>query len=140
MRSTGEVMGIDTDFGRAFAKAQMAAGQTLPKAGKVFISVCDADKRDAVQLARQLVRLGFSIVCTEGTHKTFCPPGRPLAAGAEDQRGPAHMLDLVKNGEITLVINTPPARAITPTKPGFAPRWFRTTFPVLPRLPARRPP
>ncbi|MCY3020221.1 MAG: carbamoyl-phosphate synthase large subunit, partial [Planctomycetota bacterium] len=81
MKSTGEVMGIDTDFGRAFAKAQMAAGQTLPSKGKVFLSVCDADKRDGVQLAKELVRLGFSIITTAGTHKTLARhsiPSQPV--------------------------------------------------------------
>src|SRR5260221_929037 len=77
MRSTGEVMGIDTDFGLAFAKAQMAAGQTLPSRGKVFISVSDGDKRDAVQLAKQFVRLNFTLVTTDGTHKTFLRHGIP---------------------------------------------------------------
>ena len=107
MRSTGEVMGIDTDFGRAFAKAQMAAGQTLPKSGKIFISVCDSDKRDAVQLAKQLVQLGFTLVTTDGTHKTFARHGIPSERVKKISEGRPNMLDLVKNGDITLVINTP---------------------------------
>ena len=107
MRSTGEVMGMDADFGRAFAKAQMAAGQTLPSKGKIFISVCDADKRDAVQLAKQLVALGFTIVTTEGTHKTLARHGIPSERVKKISEGRPNMLDLVKNGNITLVINTP---------------------------------
>ena len=107
MRSTGEVMGIDTDFGRAFAKAQMAAGQTLPLKGKIFISVCDADKRAAVQLAKQLAQLGFTIVTTDGTHKTFARHGIPSERVKKISQGRPNMLDLVKNGDIALVINTP---------------------------------
>ncbi|HLX60104.1 MAG TPA: carbamoyl-phosphate synthase large subunit [Planctomycetota bacterium] len=107
MRSTGEVMGIDTDFGRAFAKAQMAAGQTLPAKGKIFISVSDSDKRAAVQLARQLIGLGFTLVTTEGTHKTLARQGIPSERVRKISEGRPNMLDLVKNGDITLVINTP---------------------------------
>lgn len=107
MRSTGEVMGIDTDFGRAFAKAQMAAGQTLPAKGKIFISVSDADKRKAVELAKHLVKLGFTLVTTEGTHKTFARQGIPSERVKKISEGRPNMLDLVKNGDITLVINTP---------------------------------
>jgi len=107
MKSTGEVMGIDTDFGRAFAKAQMAAGQTLPSKGKIFLSVSDADKRDAVQLAKQLVKLGFIIVTTEGTHKTLARQGIKSERVKKISEGRPNMLDLVKNGDITLVINTP---------------------------------
>jgi carbamoyl-phosphate synthase large subunit len=107
MKSTGEVMGIDTDFGRAFAKAQMAAHQALPSGGRVFLSVSDADKRDAVQLARQLVRMGFIIVCTAGTHKLLARNGVPAERVKKISEGRPNMLDLVKNGQIALVINTP---------------------------------
>jgi len=107
MKSTGEVMGIDTDFGRAFAKAQMAAGQSLPAKGKIFLSVSDADKRDAVQLAKQLTKLGFIIVTTEGTQKTLARHGIKTERVKKISEGRPNMLDLVKNGDITLVINTP---------------------------------
>ncbi len=107
MKSTGEVMGIDTDFGRAFAKAQMAAGQSLPMKGKIFLSVSDADKRDAVQLAKQLTKLGFTIVTTEGTHKTLARHSIKSERVKKISEGRPNMLDLVKNGDITLVINTP---------------------------------
>jgi carbamoyl-phosphate synthase large subunit len=107
MKSTGEVMGIDTDFGRAFAKAQMAASQTLPEKGRVFLSVCDRDKRDAVQLAKQLLRLGFTIVTTAGTHKTLARHGVPSERVKKISEGRPNMLDLVKNRGIALVINTP---------------------------------
>ncbi|HEY3321920.1 MAG TPA: carbamoyl-phosphate synthase large subunit [Planctomycetota bacterium] len=109
MKSTGEVMGIDTDFGRAFAKAQMAAGQTLPTPGKgkIFLSVSDADKRDAVQLAKQFVTLGFQIVTTAGTHKTLARHGIKTERLRKISEGRPNMLDLVKNGSIALVINTP---------------------------------
>ena len=107
MKSTGEVMGIDSDFGRAFAKAQMAAGQTLPKGGKVFISVSDADKKDVIQIARDLVGLGFTIVTTNGTHKLLGAQNIPSERVKKISEGRPNMLDLVKNGDVTLVINTP---------------------------------
>jgi carbamoyl-phosphate synthase large subunit len=116
MKSTGEVMGIDDDFGRAFAKAQMAAGQTLPlppkegqpsTKGKIFLSVADRDKRKAVQLARHLTRLGFTIVTTAGTHKTLGRHGIKAELVKKISEGRPNMLDLVKNGDIGLVINTP---------------------------------
>jgi carbamoyl-phosphate synthase large subunit len=114
MKSTGEVMGIDNDFGRAFAKAQMAAGQTLPmppregsSKNKIFLSVSDRDKRKAVQLARHLVRLGFTIVTTAGTHKTLARHGIQAEIVKKISEGRPNMLDLVKNGDIGLVINTP---------------------------------
>ena len=67
MKSTGEVMGIDTDFGRAFAKSQLAAGMTLPRSGTVFVSVKDRDKEAACRLARRLVEMGFTLMATSGT-------------------------------------------------------------------------
>src|SRR5205807_2851018 len=77
MRSTGEVMGVDDSFPRAFAKSQIAAGNQLPKSGRVFISVRDDDKPGAAELARRLVALGFEIVATAGTAEHFRSQGVP---------------------------------------------------------------
>ncbi|MCK6471368.1 MAG: carbamoyl-phosphate synthase large subunit [Planctomycetes bacterium] len=107
MRSTGEVMGIDTNFGIAFAKAQMAANQTLPKSGKVFLSVNDADKRHAVGLAQRLKALGFEVVSTGGTHKILTTYGIASERVKKISEGRPNMLDMAKNGEIALVLNTP---------------------------------
>ncbi|MEJ2562383.1 MAG: carbamoyl-phosphate synthase large subunit, partial [Anaerolineales bacterium] len=107
MRSTGEVMGHAKDFGHAFAKAQLAAGNSLPLSGTVFISVNDYDKSNALKLARDLSRLGFKLVATQGT-AAFCS-----RAGLEVERinkvseGSPHVVDLISSGEIDLVINTP---------------------------------
>ncbi len=107
MRSTGEVMGMDMDFGRAFAKAQMSANYPLPKDGKVFVSVNDADKRSVVSIAKRLQGLGFDIVSTGGTHKLLVRHGIPAQRVKKISEGRPNMLDMSSNGEINLVINTP---------------------------------
>ena len=107
MRSTGEVMGMDGSFGGAFAKAQFAAGHGLPKRGNAFISVNDNDKMSAVAVARQLYELGFGILATRGTHQAlrkFGIPAKPILKVVE---GRPNALDLIINGEIQLIINTP---------------------------------
>jgi carbamoyl-phosphate synthase large subunit len=110
MRSTGEVMGIDQDLGMAFAKAQLAAGQEVPQQGKVFISVRDSDKRHIVFVAKKLEDLGFELVATSGTHKVLSRNGLKVTRVAKIQEGQPNVLDLMKNGEIQLVINTPSRR------------------------------
>ncbi|MFH1941799.1 MAG: carbamoyl phosphate synthase large subunit, partial [bacterium] len=103
----GEVMGIDGSFGGAFAKAQFAAGHGLPKRGNAFISVNDNDKMSAVAVARQLYELGFGIFATKGTHRAlrkFGIPAKPILKVVE---GRPNALDLIINGEIQLIINTP---------------------------------
>jgi len=107
MKSTGEVMGIDLDFGLAYAKAQLAAGMQLPTSGKVFISVKDSDKPLVVEIAKALAELGFKIVATKGTAEVL------KAAGIEVEIIPKisdkvrpNAIDLLKNGEFSLVINT----------------------------------
>ncbi|MFB0508047.1 MAG: carbamoyl-phosphate synthase large subunit [Thermodesulfobacteriota bacterium] len=107
MKSTGEVMGIDADFGMAFAKSQMAAGQTLPFKGTVFISVMNKDKRHVVFIAKKLVDLGFHIVATTGTAKVLAKNGIPVNPVHKVDEGRPHIVDLIKNGEIHLIINTP---------------------------------
>ncbi|MFQ6079513.1 MAG: carbamoyl-phosphate synthase large subunit, partial [Thermodesulfobacteriota bacterium] len=107
MKSTGEVMGIDADFGMAFAKSQMAAGQTLPFKGTVFISVMNKDKRHVVFIAKKMVDLGFQIVATMGTAKVLAKNGIPVKTVRKVHEGRPHILDLIKDGEINLIINTP---------------------------------
>ena len=107
MKSTGEVMGIDLDFGRAFAKSQIAAGQNLPLKGTVFISVKDRDKRAIIMIARGLAELGFQIVATQGTEKVLERNGVPARHVFKVREGRPNVVDLLKNGEIQLVINTP---------------------------------
>ena len=107
MKSTGEVMGIDVDFGMAFAKSQIAAGQTLPPKGTVFISVMNKDKRHVVFIAKKLIDLGFQIVATTGTAKVLAKNGIPVKPVHKVNEGRPHILDLIKNGEINLIINTP---------------------------------
>ncbi|UCD71037.1 MAG: carbamoyl-phosphate synthase large subunit [Syntrophobacterales bacterium] len=107
MKSTGEVMGIDADFGMAFAKSQMAAGQALPHNGTVFISVMNKDKRHVVFIAKKLVDLGFYIVATAGTAKVLAKNGISVKTVHKVNEGRPHIVDLIKNGEIHLIINTP---------------------------------
>ena len=107
MRSTGEVMGIDADLGVAFAKAQAAAKPGLPTKGNVFLSVKDADKPRATALARALVELGFTIYSTSGTAKTLADNGVPVKRISKIAEGRPNAVDMLKNGQIHLVINTP---------------------------------
>jgi carbamoyl-phosphate synthase large subunit len=107
MKSTGEVMGIDTNFGKAFAKAQIAAGMMLPRAGKAFISVRDEDKNGVLPAARMLHEAGFNIVATGGTAEFLTRNAIPAETVLKINEGRPHVADLIKNGEIALVINTP---------------------------------
>jgi carbamoyl-phosphate synthase large subunit len=107
MRSTGEVMGLDEDLGIAFAKAQAAAKPGLPTKGNVFLSVKDADKARAVKLAKALEQLGFVIYSTSGTAKTLAEAGVAVKKLAKIQEGRPNAIDLIKNGQIQLIINTP---------------------------------
>jgi carbamoyl-phosphate synthase large subunit len=112
MKSTGEVMGIDADFGRAFAKAQIAAGGRLPSSGTIFLSVRDKDKPSVASLATRLVELGFRLIATEGTAEVIQRAGVPVERVYKviDQLRP-HIVDKMKNGEVALVINTPEGRS-----------------------------
>ena len=107
MKSTGEVMGIDTDFGVAFAKSQIGAGLSMPLKGRVFISVMNKDKRSVVFVAKKLVDLGFEIVATKGTAKVLLNNGIPVQTVFKVGEGRPDIVDRIKNGEIDLVINTP---------------------------------
>ncbi len=110
MRSTGEVMGIDRNFGAAFAKAQLGAGIDLPKSGAVFISVRDEDKRFVIAHAARLVNLGFQLIATSGTARAIANQGIPVERVFKIHEGRPHVLDLIKNREVRLIVNTPSGR------------------------------
>jgi carbamoyl-phosphate synthase large subunit len=107
MKSTGEVMGIDEDLGLAYAKSQMAAQPPLPNGGSVFVSVKDADKPEIVSLAAQLAGLGFKLFATSGTAAALSSGGVPVTRLFKLSEGRPHVLDMLKNDEIDLIINTP---------------------------------
>ncbi|MDD3288256.1 MAG: carbamoyl-phosphate synthase large subunit [Alphaproteobacteria bacterium] len=113
MKSTGEVMGIDSDFVRAFAKAQLGAGVKLPLTGTCFISVRDHDKEHAIKIAKRLVDIGFKIVATSGTAVTLKKAGVPVTRINKVYEGQPHVIDAMINGEIQLVINTTASGAQT---------------------------
>jgi carbamoyl-phosphate synthase large subunit len=107
MRSTGEVMGIDEDFGTAFLKSQIAADNALPSEGAVFFTVNDGDKPTAATLAQRFHALGFSVCATSGTAAFFRAQGVPVTAVLKVHEGRPHGVDLILNGEIQLLVNTP---------------------------------
>ncbi len=106
MKSTGEVMGLDTDFGRAFAKSQLGGGTKVPLAGTAFISVRDRDKPLMVPIARRLVEMGFSIIGTHGTAEVLREAGLPAEDVRKVTEGRPNIVDAIKNGEVQLVFNT----------------------------------
>jgi carbamoyl-phosphate synthase large subunit len=107
MRSTGEVMGIDPDLGIAYAKAQMSAQPPLPETGNVFISVKDADKNQVVPIAREFADNGFTIHATRGTLSVLEEAGIPARGICKLNEGRPNVLDLIKNGEMQFIVNTP---------------------------------
>ncbi|HOD28730.1 MAG TPA: carbamoyl-phosphate synthase large subunit [Syntrophales bacterium] len=106
MKSTGEVMGIDASFGKAFGKSQIAAGTNLPQAGKVFISVTNKDKRQIVFLAKQMEHMGFSILATAGTGGVLKNNDIAVQILPKLSEGRPNVIDLMKNREVALIINT----------------------------------
>jgi carbamoyl-phosphate synthase large subunit len=106
MKSTGEVMGIADDYASAFAKAELASGSKLPRAGTVFISVKDEDKPAVVDLAKRLRALGFHIVATGGTHRYLDGKGIPNEHVLKVTEGRPHVVDKIVDGKIDLVVNT----------------------------------
>jgi len=114
MKSTGEVMGIDQDLGLAYAKSQMAAQPPLPSGGNVFLSVKDSDKSSIVKLAKELIDLGFTIYATSGTASALTAAGLHAHRLFKLSEGRPHVLDMIKNEEIDLIINTPSGK--TPRK------------------------
>jgi carbamoyl-phosphate synthase large subunit len=107
MRSTGEVMGIDSDFGRAFAKAELGAGEILPLSGTVFVSMSDRDKALAVPVVRDFLDLGFHVVATDGTRKVLREHGLDVELILKLHEGRPHVLDAIKNKKIQLIVNSP---------------------------------
>jgi len=110
MKSTGEVMGIDKDFSRAYIKSQLAAGQKLPEKGNVFISVRDKDKRAVLLIAKKLQDLGFHIYATSGTASALEKSGISVKVLQKIAEGRPNILDFMKDGKVQLVINTPSGR------------------------------
>jgi len=106
MKSTGEVMGVGKTFGQAFVKSQLGAGVRLPTSGKVFLSVKNSDKPRAVEIARSLVDIGFTIVATKGTAAAIAAAGITVQTVNKVAEGRPHIVDMIKNNEIALVINT----------------------------------
>ena len=108
MRSTGEVMGIDTNFGAAYAKSQAAAGNPLPKSGTVFFSVNDNDKnKNTIGIAGEFINLGFRIIATEGTSKYFAKNGIDNEKVFKVSEGRPNIVDHIKNGKVQFIVNTP---------------------------------
>ncbi len=107
MKSTGEVMGVANNFPAAYAKAQLAVSYEVPRAGKVFISVNDEDKRNFASIARDFVRLGFSLVATHGTANVLRAMGLPVEEVTKVHEGGTLIKEMVASGEIVLMINTP---------------------------------
>src|SRR6202012_2362982 len=107
MKSTGEVMGVADNFGEAFAKAQLSAGQVLPVKGTVFFSVNDRDKAVVLDLARQYVELGFHLVATEGTADVLERAGLVVDRVYKVKEGRPNVVDLIKGERIQLIVNTP---------------------------------
>ena len=106
MKSTGEVMGVGQSFAEAFVKSQLAAGVRLPKGGKAFLSVRDADKAKLIEIARALIDLGFSLVATRGTAAALEAAGLKVQPVNKVMEGRPHIVDMLKNREISLIVNT----------------------------------
>ena len=106
MKSTGEVMGVGKTFGEAFVKSQLGAGVQLPTQGKVFLTIKNADKPRAVQVAKDLVAMGFELVATKGTAAALAAAGLQVQAVNKVTEGRPHVVDMIKNGEIAMVIHT----------------------------------
>ncbi|PPS43262.1 carbamoyl-phosphate synthase large subunit [Chroococcidiopsis sp. TS-821] len=107
MRSTGEVMGVDSDFGKAFAKAELGAGEILPRQGTVFVSMSDRDKTLVVPVVKDFIDLGFKVVATDGTRRVLKEHGLDVELILKLHEGRPNVLDAIKNQQIQLIINTP---------------------------------
>ena len=110
MKSTGEVMGVGSSFGEAYRKAQLGSSSPIPTSGSVFLSVRDVDKAPLVQVARDLVELGFSIVATRGTAEILAAQGIEVSRVNKVTEGRPHVVDMIKNGKIQMIINTTEGR------------------------------
>ena len=114
MKATGEVMGINDTFGMAFLKSQQGVGQILPQKGMVFISLRSKDKRPMIFLAKKLVDLGFNLVATRGTAKALARNDIPVTQVLKVSQGRPNIVDMMKNGEVDLIINTPGGKGTKP--------------------------
>jgi carbamoyl-phosphate synthase large subunit len=106
MKSTGEVMGVGATFAEAFVKSQLASGEPLPDTGKVFLSVRDEDKPKTLEIARKLAGAGYALVATRGTAAAVSAAGLAVTPVNKVQEGRPHIVDMIKNGEIALIVNT----------------------------------
>ncbi|MDB5690846.1 MAG: carbamoyl phosphate synthase large subunit, partial [Sphingomonas bacterium] len=106
MKSTGEVMGIDSDFATAFAKAQLGSGIVLPTGGTVFVSVKQSDKPHILPAMQTLAELGFTIIATDGTADFLAAEGVPVSRVNKVQQGRPHIVDRIKDGGVALIFNT----------------------------------
>lgn len=113
MKSTGEVMGISSNFQKSFIKSQIAAGNILPTSGNVFLTLTDNDKLQAVNLAKELINLGFKIIATSGTYKYLVDAGVECKFVYKISEGRPNIEDMLKNGDISLVINTSDSKSVT---------------------------
>jgi len=135
MKSTGEVMGIDAKFGVAFAKSQLAAGNPLATQGKVFLSVNNRDKRNIVSVAKRLAGLGFALAATSGTAAVLSTSGLEVQQLPKVQEGSRpNVIDLMKNSEITLLVNTPSGRAYRPDEVSIRAMAVRLGVPLVTTL------
>jgi carbamoyl-phosphate synthase large subunit len=110
MKSTGEVMGVGNTFAEAFVKSQLAASVKLPREGKVFISVRDEDKPGAIEVAGALAKLGFTILATRGTAAAISAAGVEVSMVNKVAEGRPHIVDMIKNGDVSLIVNTVDSR------------------------------
>lgn len=110
MKSTGEVMGVGRTFGEAFAKSQLAASVSLPTGGKAFISVREVDKVAVTSIAKDLANLGFELLATRGTQKALTEAGVDCQIVNKVAEGQPHIVDMIKNDEINLIVNTTEGR------------------------------
>ena len=138
MRSTGEVMGIAKTFGQAFAKAQLAAGQKLPRSGTIFLSVNDRDKKHVATLAADLVAMGFRLIATRGTVSALQAAGVTAEAVYKANEGRPNIVDLVKTRKVDLIINTPLGRESFYDEKSIRRAAIRYNIPCLTTLSAAR--
>ena len=135
MKSTGEVMGVDAKFGAAFAKSQIAAGNPLGASGKVFISVNDRDKRNIISIAKRLSGLGFALVATSGTAAVLRTSGLEVQQLPKVQEGSRpNVIDLMKNGEVAFLVNTPSGRTYRPDEVSIRAAAVRLGVPLVTTL------
>jgi carbamoyl-phosphate synthase large subunit len=106
MKSTGETMGVGATFGEAYYKAQRGGNKIVPTGGRAIITVRDADKQKAVQVAREMIELGFEIFATGGTEKALTAAGVPCTRVNKVLEGRPHIVDMIKNGEVSYIVNT----------------------------------